>query len=544
MFRHTHVTMLRFRPLTLALLLAGALASPAGASAAEEPPITATGTEGDYLRAIHRTIHFRWAFQFIDELAKRPPTDPLNNPNLEAEVLFTVRWDGSPAEVTVTRSSGVAAFDQAAIAAVKGDRPFPVPPINVYGDDGVAHFRWIFARDARLCSGGEVRRVEAPLAEALPRLFVQGRIKEALLRVARYTRGGDAGAMSTFARAWLVRPQPDPVLDARAAAALARAGDTHAIERLRPALGRPETLAIAAPALASLKVDLCAQVRPRLKATDPDGILYATRVFQTAGTELPAGSPCVAALGELVKMDAQPSAVRAEILKTIAVVNPSGARRPALNALGDSDAHVRAAAATVFARPGGGRPTLYRLQPLVKDPSVEVRAAAAAGLVRAAGDLANDFVLPLFKAREVQPLVAMAPELGKQTSAGSLDLLAKLQKRNDPELRSPVLAALAERTDPAGHALYQTAAAAVKKDPYASAEARRIVYANADVKELQPLMTDPALGLMGFKALLRAQRHPEAMDWLVTQFDHLPPETLIDALGAWLQNPPAHAASK
>jgi hypothetical protein len=34
------------------------------------------------------------------------------------------------------------------------------------------------------------------------------------------------------------------------------------------------------------------------------------------------------------------------------------------------------------------------------------------------------------------------------------------------------------------------------------------------------------------------------MDWLVTQFDRLQPEVLIDALGAWLQNPPARAASK
>ena len=108
----------------------------------------------------------------------------------------------------------------------------------------------------------------------------------------------------------------------------------------------------------------------------------------------------------------------------------------------------------------------------------------------------------------------------------------------------PVLAALAERTDAAGRAAYQPLAAAVKKDPYASPEARRIVYANADVKELVPLMKDPALGLQAFKALLRAQRHAEAMDWLVGSFDRLPPEVLIDAFGAWLANPPAHAASK
>src|SRR3954471_10273263 len=198
MSRHSDVNMLRLRPFTLSLVapcvlagavLAGAVlagaaqagAAPGGAPQAAapspEPPITATGPEGDYLRAMHQAIHFRWANLFIEDVAaKRPPTDPLNNMSLEAEILFTVRWDGSPAEVTVGHSSGLPAFDQAAIKAVKGERLLPVPPIDVYGDDGVAHFRWILARDARLCSGGEVRRVEAPLAEALPRLFYQRRI--------------------------------------------------------------------------------------------------------------------------------------------------------------------------------------------------------------------------------------------------------------------------------------------------------------------------------------------------------------------------------
>jgi TonB family protein len=549
MAQHSNVNMRGSRFFALGLAVASGLAvSTARAADAPraEPLITVKGTEGDYLRLLHRDIHFRWATQFIDGVAdKRPAKDPLNNLKLQAEVLFTVRWDGSPAEVTLSESSGNQEFDQAAIAAVKGDRPFAVPPIDVYGDDGVAHFRWILARDLRLCSGGEVRRVEAPLADALPRLFVQGRTKEALLRVARYTRDGDTTAMSTFARAWLTRPFPDAGLDARAAAALARAGDARQIDRVRPALGRAETATMAAQALTALKVDLCPLVKPRLGVTDPEGLALAGRILVAAGVEEPPGSPCVAALTDLVKSDAVPAPMRATLLRTLAVVNPGGVRRLALSALGDSDPHMRAAGAETFARPGGGRPTLYRLQPLIKDPSPEVRAAAAAGMIRACGDLADEYVLPLFKARESEPLAAMAPELGKLSSAGSLDLLAKMQKRNNPELRVPVLAALAARTDAAGHALYLPAAAAVKKDPYASAEARRIVYAAADVNELVPLMKDPALGLQAFKALVRAQRHPEAMDWLVRSFDRLPPETLIDAFGAWLASPPGpHSASK
>jgi hypothetical protein len=108
--------------------------------------------------------------------------------------------------------------------------------------------------------------------------------------------------------------------------------------------------------------------------------------------------------------------VRADALDTLARVNPAGAHRPAMNALGDKDAHLRAAGAAAFARPGGGRPTLYRLEPLVKDPSVEVRAAAAAGMIRACGDLANDYLAPLLKARDPEPVVAMVPELAKGTT--------------------------------------------------------------------------------------------------------------------------------
>ena len=84
-------------------------------------------------------------------------------------------------------------------SAVEGDR-YPPPPAELFGDDGVAHFRWVFARNHDLCGDGAVRRVEAPLAQALPRLFVQGRIKEALLRAARDARGRFAATRSARSR--------------------------------------------------------------------------------------------------------------------------------------------------------------------------------------------------------------------------------------------------------------------------------------------------------------------------------------------------------
>src|SRR5450755_2509520 len=100
MAHHSNVNMRRSRLLALAL---GAASLPpiASARAADaprvEPLIAAKGAEGDYLRLLHRDIHFRWAVQFLEGVAaKRPANDPINNSKLEAEVLFTVRWDGSP----------------------------------------------------------------------------------------------------------------------------------------------------------------------------------------------------------------------------------------------------------------------------------------------------------------------------------------------------------------------------------------------------------------------------------------------------------------
>src|SRR6516162_6748058 len=132
---------------TPAATLSAPAAPPPHALGAGQPEqaITVPGTEGDYLRAMHSAIHFRWATKFVTWVASsRPPNDRLNNPALTAEVVFTVLWDGSSAEVKVSSSSGVKEFDEAAIAAVKADSRYPVPPIDVYGDDGAAHFEWTF----------------------------------------------------------------------------------------------------------------------------------------------------------------------------------------------------------------------------------------------------------------------------------------------------------------------------------------------------------------------------------------------------------------
>jgi TonB family protein len=515
----------------------------AGIPGSDEPPITVPGYEGDYLRSIHFRIHWRWTHNFLEGVAlRRPASDPVNNPELQAEVLFTIRWDGSAADVALSKSSGNKTFDQAALAAVRGEVKYPVPNVSLYGDDGVAHFSWRFARDRRTCSDGELRRREDPLEEALPRLFIQGRFKEALLRVTRYMEQGDVNAMSKFARAWLARPFNDRVADASAAAALAQTGDRRQIPRLLPALANRDTALVAARGLSALKVDLCGQLDPVLRAREPNASDLAMTILRESGPAAP-GAGCLATLAAIVDDETAPKPLRATALRTFASLDPAAARKPTINLLQDPSPELRAAAALAFARPGGGRPALYRLEPMVKDGSPVVRAAAAAALVRACGDISFDYLNPLFKNNDVRALVAMAPELGEMTTPASADLLARMLKRDEPELKTAVTRALATRKDDKGRAMFKPLGDAARRSRYTPHELRMFLYASAPLEDLMPLVKDPHLGILTYKAMLRAKRHKEAAEWLVAGFDRLSPETLGEAFGAWLANPPASVAS-
>jgi hypothetical protein len=548
----------------LAVLLPGANATAADppaptavASAAEpgEPKITVPGAEGDYLRALHARIHFRFAVRFIGDVAsKQPPTDPLNQPGLRAEVLFGIRWDGSVSDAVVEKKSGVPAFDQAALGSIHDENThYNPPPAELFGDDGVAHFRWVFARNHELCGEGSVRRVEAPLAQALPRLFVQGRLKEALLRAAREQKAGAGDAISVFAHAWLERPQGDPTVDARAAAALLHYGDrrtkTKAFERIKPALARPQTSAIAASAMASLVGGGDVELTPAgfcdliggpkaLREGDPAAREQTMALLRDSGVRLPPESPCPKTLTELAGDAATPARLRAAALATLVATTGSAPGKLVRESMDDKEAAVRAAAAAALGKPGGGRPALYRLQPHLQDSSPEVRAAVAGALVRACGDMALPFVQPLFKERDDRALLAMAPELGRLKSPESADLLAKMMTRPGGELRLAVTRGLADRKDDQGKALRAKAFESIRHDAYASAELRGLVYADAPVDELLKQPRDPLLGPLGFKALVRAKRHQEAADWLVTNFDRLSPDVAVDLLSAWLANPP------
>jgi hypothetical protein len=156
--------------------------------------------------------------------------------------------------------------------------------------------------------------------------------------------------------------------------------------------------------------------------------------------------------------------------------------------------------------------------------------------------LSFDYLQPLFKSLDNRPLLAMVPALGELSSPASADLLAKILKRG-PEVQDAVLRALAARTDEKAVALFRPLATDAKRSSRTPNDLRLFLYATSPVDEVMALAKDPHLGILAYKAMLRAKRHKEAADWLVGRFDSLPPEVLSDALGAWLATPPKPFAS-
>jgi TonB family protein len=135
----------------------------ADAAAPDAAPATVgLGAPALYVARMHRAIHPHWGNGFLLSLDVRPPTDPLNRAELSVTVEVTVVPDGSIGTVTVARTSGQPAFDDAAVAAIRAAAPFRPVPETIRGR--TVQLRWTFHRDARECgtAGVELLGANAP----------------------------------------------------------------------------------------------------------------------------------------------------------------------------------------------------------------------------------------------------------------------------------------------------------------------------------------------------------------------------------------------
>ena len=506
-----------------------------------EPAITTPGAAGDYLRSVHQRLHGHWTQNFIRTVAAtRPSNHPLNDPSRQVTIALTIRWDGTIAEATVKRSSGSAEFDGDALDIARKSAPFPLPPLDVVSDDQYAHVEWTFARDHRACgAGARIARVEDPLEVSLPRLVLGNRIGEALRRVGEAPKETADAALDRFARLYLARPFSDSVLTVAASLALASSGDRAQVPKLRAALGSRATVEMAARGLQKLGIDICEVVRQPLEGGAlfaRDLALQAVRTVATAGSDV---SGCRATLAAIVADGRQPTTLRLSALDMLVTFLPATARPVVTEAMQDKDPAVRGAAILFSVRKGAGRPEMYRLAPMLHDKAVEVRGAASAGMVRAAGDLALDQLYLLGRETDPRPAQWVAAELARMSTPASAEFLGHMLKKNNVQVQLAAVRALAARKDQAARVELQAIS------PDASAEVRAI--ASGEAKPGTAPVPGEATTAAGepaqpFRQFLKENRGRDAVAWIVEKLETLPPRDAIDVLGAWLVRPSSAAA--
>jgi protein TonB len=485
--------------------------------------------ERDYVRTLHAHIHRRWADNFLRLAAEKlPPVNPLNQPGLTAEADIVVSPDGQLISARVTRGSGFIGFDDAILEVLRDAVPFPKPPTTVRSDDDRLHAHWTFARDQRRCAGVAVLHTYDPIEVALPKLLRAGRRDEALKRVAM-TRGAGLPAESMFtllAADWIKAAIHEPWATVRMARMLAEKGDDEGSKWLKNAVRRPELASDAGSALVAAKVPLCPLLKAWFDSDNWSDHQMAAIALASAGD--PACSPGLVTL--LSNTKARPDA-RASAAVALGSIDTDDARK-ALSAAAKEDntvAPVRAAAMLALIKPGAGRPKVIAMEKYLRDPSPEMRAAAAAGVVRAGGAANLDDLYVLFKDSDPRPSLAALRELERVPSEEATKLIARLAKRPQIEVQRAAVDLLLRRN---ARDYYPTLKSYL--EPKTDPALRTGALAGVDEAELQAAAGDTTLGNGVFRARLARGEREQAIDWFLNHGAKLQPLQQADAMADWM----------
>ncbi len=367
------------------------------------------GPEATYLGILHAHIHRRWTDNFLRLVGEKLElNNPLNVPDRTAEVDLVISGDGQLLSSTISRSSGFPGFDDAIIEIVRDAVPYPKPPIEVRSDDDNLRLHWLFARDQRRCSGVRVTRTYDPVETALPKLLHQGRRDEALNRVA-VARGNGVHIepqLTLLALDWIKSALHQPYATVAMARILGARGDADAIRWLTLAVRRPELAADAGAALAALKVPVCPLVKGAFDSQNWADHQPAALALATAGE-----TACIPGLTTLLaNAKARPEA-RAAAAIALGNIDDATAKKALAEAAKDTNPMVHGAAMLAQIRPGAGRRAVIAMEVFLRDPSPDLRAAAAAGVVRAGGDTNLADLYVLFKDSDPRPALAALREL-------------------------------------------------------------------------------------------------------------------------------------
>ena len=508
-----------------------AAAEPIAADKLPEAPLAAAGSgpEAGYLKVLHGHIHRRWADNFL-RLAgeKLPAINPLNQPGLTAEADIVVAPDGQLISARITRASGFLGFDDAILEVLRDSVPYPTPPPAARSDDERFHAHWVFARDQRRCAGVTPTRTYDPVEVALPKLLRSGRRDEALKRVSM-TRGAGQPADPMFtllAADWIKAAIHEPWATVRMARLLAERGDDAGNKWLMNAVRRPELAADAGSALVVVKAPLCPLVKAWFESDNWSDHQMAAVALATSPD--PACAPGLVKLLQNTK--AQPAA-RAAAAVALGSIESDEARK-ALSAAAKEEntaVPVRAAAMLALIKPNAGRPKVIAMEKYLRDPVPEMRAAAAAGVVRAGGSTNLDDLYVLFKDDDVRPALAALKELERVPSEEATKLIARLARRPQIEVQKAAAALLVRRN---ARDYYVTLKPFL--EPKSDPELRALALAGLDEPQLQSAAADPSLGLGVYRARLARGEREQAIDWFLARGAKLPPPQQAEAMADWV----------
>jgi hypothetical protein len=105
-------------------------------------------TFATYLNGMHNRIHPEFADKELPKLEAAPPGDPRNDKKLATTLeLIVSAEDGHLVKIAVVKTSGVTAFDVAALDSVQRAQPFGEAPRAIASADGNVYVHWQFHRD-------------------------------------------------------------------------------------------------------------------------------------------------------------------------------------------------------------------------------------------------------------------------------------------------------------------------------------------------------------------------------------------------------------
>jgi hypothetical protein len=158
-----------------------------------------------------------------------------------------------------------------------------------------------------------------------------------------------------------------------------------------------------------------------------------------------------------------------------------------------------------------------------------MRAAAAAGVVRAGGSTNLDDLYVLFKDDDVRPALAALKELERVPSEEATKLIARLARRPQIEVQKAAAVLLVRRN---ARDYYVTLKPYL--EPKSDPELRALALAGLDEPQLQSAAADPSLGLGVYRARLARGEREQAIDWFLARGAKLPPPQQAEAMADWV----------